>query len=73
MAYEEVIEDRFRHKMPQSEDQHNRHKEVDLKCEELATYISNNLPEGREQNLALTKLEEVMFWANAGIARSNDE
>lgn len=27
------------------------------------------VPPGRELHTALTKLEEVMFWANAGIAR----
>lgn len=27
------------------------------------------VPPGREQALALTKLEEAMFWSNAGIAR----
>jgi hypothetical protein len=27
------------------------------------------VPEGREKALALTNLEQVMFWANAAIAR----
>lgn len=28
-------------------------------------------PPSREQSLAITKLEEAMFWANAAIARDN--
>ena len=36
---------------------------------ELAVMISNGVPESREQSLAITKLEEAIFWANAGIAR----
>ena len=39
-------------------------------CLELAALIEIEVPKGREQSLALTKLEEVMFWANAGIARN---
>jgi hypothetical protein len=38
-------------------------------CAGLAMFIMDHVPEGREQSIALTKLEEVMFWANAGIAR----
>lgn len=30
------------------------------------------VPDGRERSLALTKLEEVMFWADAGIARHGE-
>ena len=39
------------------------------KAKELAHYINKNVPDGIEQMLALTKLEEVVMWANAGIAR----
>lgn len=38
---------------------------------EHAKIINEIVPPGREQSLALTKLEEVMFWANAGIARNS--
>ena len=35
----------------------------------LAKTIIDSCPEGRELSIALTKLEEAIFWANAGIAR----
>jgi hypothetical protein len=36
----------------------------------LAIKIEKNCPESRERSLAITKLEEVIFWANASIARN---
>ena len=36
----------------------------------LAEHIIDTTPESREQSLALTHLEEAMFWANAAIARN---
>ena len=36
----------------------------------LATEIAMFTPESREQSLALTKLEEAIFFANAAIARN---
>ena len=35
----------------------------------FALLINDVVPMSREQSLAITKLEEVVFWANAGIAR----
>lgn len=35
----------------------------------LAELIWELTPDSREQSLAITKLEEVIFWANAAIAR----
>ena len=37
-----------------------------------ALAIKASVPDGREQSLALTKLEEALMWANAGIARDPD-
>ena len=36
----------------------------------LAEKINNCMQDGREKSLAITKLEEAIFWANAGIARN---
>lgn len=40
-------------------------------CHNTAELIEVAVPDGREKALALTKLEEAMFWANAGIARAS--
>ena len=36
---------------------------------EYAHFLNRTVPDGRELSLALTHLEEAVFWANAGIAR----
>lgn len=45
------------------------HEDVRGIITEAATRIDTIVPEGRELALVMTKLEEAMFWANAGIAR----
>lgn len=35
----------------------------------FADKINSMLPDGREKSLAITKLEEVVFWVNAALAR----
>ena len=47
----------------------NAHGSARLGCLELAAHLNELLPEGREKSLAITRLEEVMFWANAALAR----
>jgi len=42
------------------------------KAKELALMIVELVPEGREQSSALTRLEEAVFHANAGIARHGE-
>lgn len=34
----------------------------------LATWVTEFVPAGREQTLALTALQEAAMWSNAGIA-----
>ena len=38
----------------------------------LAECVNALVPEGREKALALTKIEEAVMWANAGVARNPD-
>lgn len=43
------------------------------KAKELALLFNQECPQSRELSLAMTKLEEVVFWANASIARNEKE
>jgi len=60
---------RFRYHAPDDE-KIVKHSNVRNQLLELAIEWDASLPDGREKALALTKLEEAMFWANAAIARN---
>lgn len=68
----EDIEHRFAFHAATTEEKRDEHTSVRQACRRLADDLNERLPEGREKALAVTKLEEVMFWANAAIARNND-
>lgn len=57
---------------PATESTGPRHDEIRRDCGDLAKRLFNKLPDSREKSVAITKLEEVMFWANAAIARNSD-
>ena len=40
------------------------------RAKSFAGLLSSQCPASRELSLAMTKLEEVVFWANAAIARN---
>ncbi len=48
---------------------------IRAKAEQLAAFIDELLPPaaGREKAVAITKCEEAMFWACAGITRHSQE
>ncbi len=55
---------------PPNGSQPERYVAIREKAKELAFLIAMTSKESREQSTALTKVEEAVFWANAGIARN---
>lgn len=67
------LDNRFRYHAPRTEARREAHDFVRGATGNLAFELDDRLPDGREKALAITKLEEVMFWANAALARVPDE
>ena len=66
----EDIEHRFAFHAATTQEKRDEHTSVRQQCRQLADALNEALPDGREKSVAVTKLEEVMFWANAAIARN---
>lgn len=66
---QEELNNRFTYHAPK-EGQPERYILIRDTAKQLAELITENTPASREQSLALTKLEESVFWANASIARN---
>ncbi len=60
----------FCHHAPTGEEQTKRYADVRGTLNTAADHFLTICPASRELSLALTKLEEAMFWANAAIARN---
>lgn len=71
MTAPEDIENRFAFHPATTDEKRDAHTSIRQACKRLADDLNTQLPEGREKAVALTKLEEVMFWGNAGLARVN--
>lgn len=63
------LENRFTYHAPK-DGQVDAYQEIRDKAKEFATLLFSQCPQSRELSLALTKLEESVFWANAAIARN---
>mgnify|MGYP003345631174 CR=1 FL=1 len=55
---------------PPQGDQPERYGVIRSQAHDYAALIMGLCPPSRERSLALTKLEEVVMWANAAIARN---
>lgn len=68
----EELDRRFDFHAP-NDDRKVRHEAVRKHIKTTAQLITALIPAGRECSLALTHLEEAMFWANAAITRESDQ
>lgn len=66
---EQQIENNFTYHAPK-DDQSARYVLLRDAAKQLVHLIVSNSVQSRERALAVTKLEECIFWANAGIARN---
>jgi hypothetical protein len=75
-AYEEIdmpigseeLSIRFTYHAPK-EGQPDTYTALRKRAHQVALMIDDACPDSREKNLAITKLEEAIMWANAAIAR----
>lgn len=65
----EDLENRFNYHAP-NEQKVFWHQEIRHHCLKLATIINELVPDGREKSVAISRIEEAMYWSNAGIARN---
>lgn len=63
------IENAFTYHAPK-EGQPEKYTQIREMGKDLAYLIKELVPDSREKSLAMTKLEEAVMWANAGIARN---
>ena len=69
---EKRIESNFSYHPP-VEGQPEKYEELRGLAKSLAYRITNLCPPSRERSLALTSLEESIMWANASIARNENQ
>lgn len=63
------LENRFTYHKPK-DDQPDRYVAIRALGRDLAQQLDALCPDSREKSLAITHIEEAVFWANAAIARN---
>ena len=62
------LANRFTYHAP-IEGQPQKYEKIRAMAHRIAVELAVMCPESRELSLAITKLEEAVFWANAAVAR----
>jgi hypothetical protein len=69
MIGESELRNRFSDHEPR-DTQPERYRNIRAQALTLALHIDAHAPDSREKSLAITHLEDAVFWANAAIARN---
>lgn len=72
MASVKDLMNRFTYHAPR-EGQPERYQGIRMKGLLMAMEVEGSCPDSREKSIALTKIEEAVFWANAAIARNEEQ
>jgi len=65
------MDERFKHHPPKGEVTIDKHQAARKAADDFFNVIEEVATPSREKSLAITKVEEAMFWLNADIARNN--
>jgi len=57
---------------PASATQGKIYESIRAHAYEYALWLDETVPDSREKSLAMTHLEEVVFWSNAAVARTGN-
>lgn len=69
MIPDEDLQNRFTYHAPPGPARVAAHVSIRESGLAMATYINDTVPDSREKSLAITRIEEAVFWANAALAR----
>lgn len=65
------MDDRFKHHPPKSDATIDKHQAARKAADDFFSVINEIASQSsREKSVAITKVEEAMFWLNADIARN---
>ena len=70
LMWEQRFDKDFTYHAPKDESQIERYGRIRDMAKGMAWALAEMCPQSREQSVALTHLEEMVFWANASIARN---
>ena len=72
MLSQDDLDSRFTNHAPSSEEIADAHETIRGVCRNATEVIDDLLLDGREKSLAITNIEQAMFWANAALARTQE-